>query len=1101
MKKWMLCMLFFSLLASTFVMAATTGKISGSVVDAETGEPLPGVNVIVEGTNLGAATDEDGSFFILRVPPGEYKVKATYMGYKTQSISNVRVSTGRTTELDFELEQTVIETGEEVVVVAQREKIKKDVSFSQTAMASQEVVAAPTGTDIRATIDMAPSIDRNDDTGNILIRGSFADEVGLVVDDFAKQDERHGTPIFKVTKSAIEEIQILTGGFSAEYGQARSGLINIVTKEGGNKYHGTIDYRFRPGTEKHIGPNVHSRGNWWEIGRFQFLELREPGQAMVGDQTLSGYKTYNSAGDEIFVSGGQMYEDWGGFENRMRTNWRGEEIPEYTNEYGENVDANRDGEPDFVGWNARYAEMLANRRMTDVMGVDKNTLTPEELLQAEKWFFRPFDYTHPDNYVELSFGGPVPFTNNKLTFFLDAYLDQQSFPVKVSKPNYIDDFIRLKLKYNLSPSMVLRYRGSYGEMQTVSFGFYEANFDPRNTTSSSNYFLRNQCGKNMFNWGSRSAAYYKWAASNGLRFTHIISPETFWEVNFQYNQNVYSRQYDMGPRDLNTPATQTTVDSTPVYLSEAPYGVYESFSGANIAPGEWTDENGITHPVWNVAPEMGQHNFGYMNENQDDSWYQSYILKTDMTSQLNDVNELKAGFNLEYNLMHIKSGYDDEFVKNWGRQSWKPMSEVADYNYFEGGAYLEDKIEFEGMIMNLGLRGDFYKAETPYFTDMWNYYYGTNATEFNASGEPVSSTIYSIASDSLEHALHNDAPFKWAVGPRIGVSHPISENAKIFFNYGYFFQRANTDAILVNNSNPYWPLAKMSNPALDFRKNINYEFGVEQNIADIFTYRVTGYYKDIYNEISTVFYKPTTGIYPTGDDNGYNRPQNNMYRDIRGIETEINARFLDYFQARLNYNYMLTRRGYYGFKTIYQDPFKVNELEDPDAFQPKPQPILRFTLLFHSPLAQEGASFMDRLKADWEISTYFRWEAGEWFRWDRGEWGSKFPGQDQNVQWTPYYNGVDLRVYKGFELFGVKMRAYTSIRNLMNSKQLLRTAFNSVRNPGFTITDYMDYLETQGKFEPGWYDDELEDILMRATPYYAIFKRPREIVYGLQINF
>ncbi len=1057
-----------SLAMSTLVLAGTTGKIAGLVTDAETREPLPGANITIVGTQMGAATNLKGEYFIINVPPGLYSLKVSYMGYISQTISNVRVSIDRTTEVNFRLELTVLETGKEVVVTAERERIQKDVVFSQTAIVAKEVDIAPTGTDLRATIDMAPSLDRNDDTGNLIIRGSFQDEVGLVVDNFTSQDKRNGTPIFKLSRSAIQEIQILTGGFSAEYGQVRSGLINVVTKEGGDKYYGSIDVRYRPKEIKHVGANIYSRENWWQIGRYTFLD------------TIRGPEY---------------------------TNWRGNVVPSWRNEYGENIDANYDGKPDFEGWRARYQSYFVgpNARAKEINGVDKTTLSPEELLQAEEYFLRTWNYERPDAYIELNFGGPVPFLGKKLSFNVDGYYDRQSYPIKVSKNYFLDDIINLKLKYEINPNMILRYRGSYGELQTVAFAFYEAGLDPRNTSSASNYFLRNQA-RNMFNWGSRTTAYYKWTASNGLRFTHTINAKTFWEGNYQYSRNSYRLRYEMPLRDLNKPVYHTTTDSTPVYCSEAPYGRYESF---NPPPnGTYVDPiTGKSYVVWNRPPEMPQ-NFGYQAENQDDSWYESHNLKADLTSQINKFNQLKAGFTLNYEIMHLYMGNSDRFIKEiWGRSGgassgWKPTSQHGNYSYWEGGAYLQDKIEFEGMIMNMGLRADFYQANSPWFLNMWDYYYGSSAYQFDANGNPVQGTYYSVAYDSLENAPHKKGPLKWATGPRIGISHPITQNAKIFFNYGYFFQRASSRDLLVNDSNPYFPLNRMCNPNLKFRKNINYEFGVEQDIADIFTYRVTGYYKDVYNEIGLVRYQPTSAFYPSRDTDPYDRPENNLYRDIRGVEVELKGAFLRYFQGRGNYNYMLTRSGQYGYDVIYQDPYIDNRLKSPEADQPKPRPIFRLTLMFTSPTAATGASIWKKILADWDISAYYRWEAGEWFRWTRGAWANKFPGKDTNVQWKPYTNGIDLQIYKGFKIAGVNARAYVNIQNLLNSKQLIRQALEAQgTSAGFSFTDYMDYLEIKGKFEPGWYDDLAEEMLMRAGPYYAYFKMPRSIVYGLELYF
>jgi hypothetical protein len=106
--------------------AAVTGKIAGQVVDANTGEPLLGANIIIEGTERGAACDMDGYYFISRLEPGSYSVQARMMGYKSLTLTGVKVISGHTTPVNFGLETTVVR-GEGVVVQAEREIIKIDL--------------------------------------------------------------------------------------------------------------------------------------------------------------------------------------------------------------------------------------------------------------------------------------------------------------------------------------------------------------------------------------------------------------------------------------------------------------------------------------------------------------------------------------------------------------------------------------------------------------------------------------------------------------------------------------------------------------------------------------------------------------------------------------------------------------------------------------------------------------------------------------------------------------------------------------------------------------------------------------------------------------
>lgn len=139
MMKWMRRPLFLCAVGTLCLCAngalATTGKISGIVKDKETGEPLPGVNVIVEGTTRGAATDVQGNYVILNVPAGTYSVRATFLGYAAMRVQNLRVSIDQTTRHDFLMTPEAI-AGEEVIVVATRPIVQKDLTSSQKVTTS-----------------------------------------------------------------------------------------------------------------------------------------------------------------------------------------------------------------------------------------------------------------------------------------------------------------------------------------------------------------------------------------------------------------------------------------------------------------------------------------------------------------------------------------------------------------------------------------------------------------------------------------------------------------------------------------------------------------------------------------------------------------------------------------------------------------------------------------------------------------------------------------------------------------------------------------------------------------------------------------------------
>jgi outer membrane receptor protein involved in Fe transport len=217
--------------------AGTTGKIAGKVVDQETGEPLPGVNVLVEGTTLGAATDLQGNFIILRVPPGVYSVRASMIGYTDFRYDNVQVSIDRTTRLEFRLRQTVLEVGETVTVTAQRPLIQMDLTSTSASVSSEVISKLP--------------VERFQDVVNLQagvveghFRGGRIGEVTYMIDGIPVNDVFSGNFAVEVENNAIQELEIISGTFSAEYGQAMSGVVNIVTKEGGETYAGELSSYF-----------------------------------------------------------------------------------------------------------------------------------------------------------------------------------------------------------------------------------------------------------------------------------------------------------------------------------------------------------------------------------------------------------------------------------------------------------------------------------------------------------------------------------------------------------------------------------------------------------------------------------------------------------------------------------------------------------------------------------------------------------------------------------------------------------------------------------------------------------------------------------------
>ncbi len=224
------------LLLSSFglVFAQTAGKISGTVTDADNGEPLIGVNVVVENTYLGAATDMDGKYFILNVPPGTYRVKFMLMGYQTKVIEGVDVSVNRTRTLDVKLQQTTLELGGEVVVTADRIAVKKDQTSSIRNVSSEQMNVLPVE-NTGAVVALQPGVVQGH------FRGGRMNETNYMIDGVSVSNGLNRGQMISVDQDAVQEVEVITGTFSAKYGEAMSGVVNMVTKEGGESFHGKFE--------------------------------------------------------------------------------------------------------------------------------------------------------------------------------------------------------------------------------------------------------------------------------------------------------------------------------------------------------------------------------------------------------------------------------------------------------------------------------------------------------------------------------------------------------------------------------------------------------------------------------------------------------------------------------------------------------------------------------------------------------------------------------------------------------------------------------------------------------------------------------------------
>lgn len=216
--------------------AGTVGKIAGRITDSENGEPVIGAAVQIEGTSAGAAANIDGEYYILNVPPGRINLRVSALGYTPQVLQGVQVISDQTSTADFVLDPESL-IGDEVVIVAERKLVELDRTFATSTVAAQDIGVLPV-TNLNQVVELqAGVVDGH-------FRGGRKNEVLYLVDGVSVTDVYDNAQGTQVDDGTVEELQVISGTFNAEYGQAMSGVVNIVTKDGGNELHGSVSSEF-----------------------------------------------------------------------------------------------------------------------------------------------------------------------------------------------------------------------------------------------------------------------------------------------------------------------------------------------------------------------------------------------------------------------------------------------------------------------------------------------------------------------------------------------------------------------------------------------------------------------------------------------------------------------------------------------------------------------------------------------------------------------------------------------------------------------------------------------------------------------------------------
>lgn len=255
----------------SLAFAGQTGKISGRVTEAGTGNPLIGTNVIVDGTSFGAATDENGEYFIINLPPGMYSVTFSMIGYAEYNATDVSVSMDVTTPLEASLESQAI-AGESVTVVSERPLIEKTLTSTKQYVSGALTTQLPVAT-VKDVVKTLPGVIEHD--GMLHLRGGRSGEEMYLVDGASVLNPIMGNNAIPINPSMIEELQVITGAFNAEYGQAMSGIFNTVLREAPDGVHANVSFR-TSGTQDYVRSEGGADGDFKDADFYsESLEVAE----------------------------------------------------------------------------------------------------------------------------------------------------------------------------------------------------------------------------------------------------------------------------------------------------------------------------------------------------------------------------------------------------------------------------------------------------------------------------------------------------------------------------------------------------------------------------------------------------------------------------------------------------------------------------------------------------------------------------------------------------------------------------------------------------------------------------------------------------------
>ena len=976
--------------AAQISLAGTTGKLVGRVTSKVTGEPLIGANVILEGIGMGTATDIEGRYVILQIPPKKYDIRYTMIGYQDVIMRDVRVFVDLTTTIDAELNEGVIGM-EAVDVTAERPMVQVDVTYSQASISSDEFEMLPVE-EFEDIIALQAGVVESG--GDMHVRGGRGGEIAYMIDGITVTDPFNADMAVEIENNAIQELQFISGTFNAEYGQAMSGIINIVTKDGDfNRYNGNVSA---------------NGGSYFTDGTEMIVDLLRDDGSLVKDSTMNLFPHLDSFEPTTIKD--------------IQGSFSGPILPGKLSVFSSGR----------IKENSGY---LFGQRLFVPTSHVWNPLTNDyDLMSAA-------DDTVGGYWDKVGDAPP------------DSALVRLNWSKQITG--------QVKFSWRVSPLIKLAY--NFMGSRTVSQGYSKA-------------YLWNPDG--------RSHSFTN-QMNHSFRLDYSLNATTFFNAMVSQSTKNYKSHLSDDP--------DFQLDQEVAVIDTFTWGDYTFYDTSWVLD---ADLYNVNPNVGNLSPGnnylLGGESMGFYDRTSTITTY-----KVEGTSQLNQFHLVKAGLESRLTQMELQ---DVTIIYNdYRNQPNVPSVNGINHNTYgtegrnpvEYAAYLQDKIEFDDLVMNVGLRWDYFDPDWKTLNDgsdpnindpvkPINIFFDLDG-DYEISEEEMWSGFINDSMKTVDDRLASNAfgdPWykkvqpKTQFSPRFALAFPITDTGFLHFSYGHFFQMPTYSYIYTNPEFEVIPgsgaSATMGNADIEPERTTQYEIGFSQQIGNDIGIEVTGYYKDIRNLNTTKIVNSFVG----GDK--YGLYINKDYANSKGITLALSKRPTGNVSGNIDYTFSISEGNASDPAAAFVD--EQSNVESEKMLVPldwDQRHTLNATLTYH-PLKNSG------------ISLIYSYGSGL-------PYTAQFAGvrtSFENNARKPSTMKVDLRSYYNFNISGIRFALHLNIYNLFDIRNELYVFSDTGRSTYTLVPTYTPQVSGRGL-------NTLDQYLMSP----ADFSSPRQIKFGMSVSF